>query len=580
MESFRKPDGKTSSRIYRKLGKYNDLISNFAGSDEDLMKWARSEAEKDTLDYKENSGTTTVTFNQAAYIPKEQDRVFNVGYLFLQRICTDLKLDLICKKIREKYKFQYDLHAILTDLVYARILSPSSKLSSYEYCKQHLLEPPKYSLEDVYRALQVLAENSDFIQAELYKNSNFVHPRNKSILYYDCTNYYFEIEQERGDEHYGKGKEHRPNPIIGMGLFMDADGIPLSFCMYPGNQNEQLSLKPLEEKVVKDFGCSKFIFCSDSGLGSKKNRALNREGERSYVITKSLKMMKKEDRDVALNPLYFHVPGSGDPVDISTLDETKESVFNTIYYKEIPYISDGADETVIVTYSPKYKAYQRAIRNEQIQRAIKMIKNGEKKRKTRNENDPRRFIKKESITSDGEVAQKTIYELDEDRIKEEEQYDGFYAVITNLDDDPLKIVKINEGRWQIEECFRIMKSEFKARPVYLHRDDRITAHFLTCFIALLVYRLLEWKLNKKFTCRQIISTLSEMNLSRLSESTGYIPSYKRTDLTDDLHRVSGFHTDYEYITRAKMRNIIKGTKERPPVRKKINLSEDPEDRKK
>ena len=250
-QSFRKKDGKSSSRIYKKLGKYNTLLNQFDGANEKLMAWAKSEAAKETELYNERTGKVTVEFSQAACIPMNEVRSF---------------------------------HAILTDLVYARVLSPSSKLSSYNFCKT-LLEPPKYEIQDVYRALSVIAEESDFIQSELYKNSNFIHPRNQKILYYDCTNYYFEIEEESGLKHYGKGKENRPNPIVGMGLFMDADGIPLVFDVFPGNQNEQTTLKPLEKKIIKDFNCSEFIFCSDSGLGSANNRAFNSIGNRAYVIT-------------------------------------------------------------------------------------------------------------------------------------------------------------------------------------------------------------------------------------------------------------------------------------------------------
>ena len=316
-------------------------------------------------------------------------------------------------------------------MIYARILAPSSKLSSYKYCHS-LLEPPKYSLQDLYRALSILAEESDFIQEELYKNSNFIHPRNSKILYYDCTNYYFEIEAEDGIKKYGKSKEHRPNPIITMGLFMDADGIPLAFDIFPGNQNEQLTLKPIEKKVIKDFNCSEFIFCSDAGLGGKSNRFLNSFGNRSYVITYSLKKMKKEERELALLPTQFKVPGSNKLIDLRTLDDSDPKVYNTIYYKEYPLVTGDMDETVIITYSPKYKAYQSKIRNAQIDRAKKMIQSSDKTRKGKGSNDPARFIQRTSVTEDGEIAQKNIYQLDEAKILEESMYDGFYAVVTNL----------------------------------------------------------------------------------------------------------------------------------------------------
>ena len=558
-QSYRKDNGKTSSRIYKKLGKYNALLEHFSGNEQDLMDWAKKEAEKETLAYNQQKEKVSLSLSPLARIPLDEERVFNIGYLFLQKICSELRMHNICRNIRNHHKFAYDFHAILTDLIYARILAPSSKLSSYKYCHS-LLEPPKYSLQDLYRALSVLAEESDFIQEELYKNSNFVHPRNSKILYYDCTNYYFEIEAEDGMKKYGKSKEHRPNPIVTMGLFMDADGIPLAFDIFPGNQNEQLTLKPIEQKVIKDFNCSEFIFCSDAGLAGKKNRFLNSFGNRSYVITYSLKKMKKEERDFALLPTQFKVPGSNKLIDLRTLDESDPEVYNTIYYKEYPLVTGDMDETVIIIYSPKYKAYQSKIRNAQIDRAKKRIQSSDKNRKGKGPNDPARFIQKTAITDDGEIAQKNIYQLDESKILEESMYDGFYAVITNLEGDVREIIHINKQRWEIEENFRIMKSEFEARPVFVRREDRIKAHFLTCFISLLVYRLLEKKLGEQFTCNQILETLRNMNVTLLSKDSGYIPSYKRTKLTDNLHNSFGFRTDYEFMRKSTMRTIIKETK--------------------
>lgn len=560
-QSYRKDNGKTSSRIYKKLGKYNTLLEQFSGNEKELMDWAKKEAEKETLAYNQQKEKVSLSLSPLARIPLDEERVFNIGYLFLQKICSELRMDNICRNIRNHHKFSYDFQAILTDLIYTRILAPSSKLSSYKYCHS-LLEPPKYSLQDLYRALSVLAEESDFIQEELYKNSNFIHPRNSRILYYDCTNYYFEIEAEDGIKKYGKSKEHRPNPIITMGLFMDADGIPLAFDIFPGNQNEQLTLKPIEKKVIKDFNCSEFIFCSDAGLGGKSNRFLNSFGNRSYVITYSLKKMKKEERELALLPTQFKVPGSNKLIDLRTLDESDPKVYNTIYYKEYPLVTGDMDETVIITYSPKYKAYQSKIRNAQIDRAKKMIQSSDKTRKGKGSNDPARFIQRTSVTEDGEIAQKNIYQLDEAKILEESMYDGFYAVVTNLEGDIREIININKQRWEIEESFRIMKSEFEARPVFVRREDRIKAHFLTCFISLLVYRLLEKKLGEEFTCSQILETLRNMNVTLLSKDSGYIPSYKRTKITDKLHSSFGFRTDYEFIRKSTMRAIIKETKQK------------------
>ena len=560
MYSFRKENGKTSSRVFRKLGRLDELLERFSNDQDQLMAWAKEEAAKDTADFNRKNGTVSVSFSKAARIPKNEGRSFNVGYLFLQQLCSRLRMENICQKIRSRHKFTYDLGAILTDLIFARILCPSSKLSSFDYCRS-LLEPPRYTLQNVYRALSVLAEESDFIQEELYRRSNFVHPRNDRILYYDCTNYYFEIEQEDGIRRYGKSKENRPNPIVTMGLFMDAEGIPLAFDVFPGNQNEQTTLKPLETKIIRDFQCSDFIFCSDAGLGSRANRRFNSLGKRSYVITHSLKKMPAEDQDAALDPSFFRAVGSERTIDLRTLDETDEKVFQTIYYKEIPLVTGNMDETLIVTYSPKYKAYQQKLRRRQIERAEKLIRDPGRKRRGKNQNDPARFIKKTSVTSDGEIAEKTLYELDLERIKEESRYDGFYAVVTNLEGNVGQILKINKRRWEIEENFQIMKSEFEARPVYVRREDRIRAHFLTCYISLLVYRLLEKELGPEYTCEQILQTIRGMNMTRLSKESGYIPSYMRTDITDALHKVFGFRTDYEFISKASMRSIIKGTKD-------------------
>ncbi|EOS49414.1 hypothetical protein C809_01644 [Lachnospiraceae bacterium MD335] len=557
--SYRKSNGKTATQIHRKLGKLNELLDQFSGDYDAMMAWAKSEAEKDTMEYNAKAGSVTVSLSRSAYIPKNEERCFQIGYLFLQKLCTELKLDSICQKISKRHKYTYDFGAILTDQIFSRFLAPSSKLSSYSYCRT-LLEPPKYELQNIYRALSVMAEESDFIQEELYCNSNFVHPRSQKVLYYDCTNYYFEIEQDDDFRKYGKSKENRPNPIVTMGLFMDADGIPLAFDVFPGNQNEQTTLKPLETKIIRDFACSGFVFCSDAGLGSKSNRRFNSFGNRSYVITQSLKKMRGEDRQTALNPKQFRKLGSDKFIDISTLDESDPDIYETIFYKEVPVVNGNMDETVIVTYSPKYRAYQKRIRDQQISRAIKMIEQPGKKRKGKNQNDPARFIKTTNVTNDGEIAGKKVCELDLDKIRDEEKYDGFYAVITNLEDDICGILKINRQRWEIEENFRIMKTDFEARPIYVRREDRIKAHFLTCYISLLVYRLLEKRIGNNYTCNEILSTLRSMQVTLLSKESGYIPSYKRTDLTDDLHKAFGFHTDYEFISKSAMRSIIKNTK--------------------
>ena len=459
------------------------------------------QARLETARYKSEKGDALVMvpFHSNKLMDYHKQKLFTGGYLFLQSVYYGLKMDSICRKIKSRYKFEYDLNAILSDLIYTRVLVPSSKSSSFRTAEQSL-EPPTYRLHDVYRALSVLAREMDFIQAEVYKNSFFLGGRNDRILYYDCTNYYFEIEQEDGDKKYGKSKEHRPNPIIQMGLFTDGDGLPLAFSLFPGNQNEQKSLKPLETKILQQFGCEKFIYCSDAGLASEDNRAFNHMGQRSFIVTQSIKKLPAEDRTWALDRNGFKRLSDDASMDITKLSEDDK---DQLYYKDEPFTTKKLHQRLIITYSPKYAAYQKAVRAEQIARAEKMVANGTLKKQRKNPNDPARFVNKIAATEEGEKA-KIHYYLDLDKLAEEEMYDGLYAVCTDLlDDDVADILKVSEGRWQIEDCFRTMKTDFEARPVYLTREDRIKAHFLTCFLSLLHFRLLKRSLKDAYTTEQL-----------------------------------------------------------------------------
>jgi transposase len=378
------------------------------------------------------------------------------------------------------------------------------------------------------------------------------------VIYYDCTNYFFEIEQEEGLKQYGYSKEHRPNPIVQMGLFMDGNGIPLAFCIDKGNTNEQTTLKPLEKKILKDFELSKFVVCTDAGLSSAENRKYNDMGERAFITTQSVKKLKKFLKDWALEETGWRIPGKKGIYDISKLDDTqylkqlaehcKENIDpkTEIFYKERWIKEDGLEQKLIVTYSVKYRDYQRNIRSNQIERAENLIKTNPTKLNKVNQNDYKRFISKTHVTKDGDIAEKEIYGIDGKVIASEEIFDGFYAVCTNLEDKPAEIIKINHRRWEIEECFRIMKTEFKSRPVYLKLDDHIKAHFTTCFISLLIYRILEKKLEEKFTSAQIIHELREMKMHKIPRE-GYVPVYTRTDFTDAIHDAFGFRTDYQII---------------------------------
>ena len=548
--------GVSTSVIVRKLGTLKELLPEHGPTRDDVMAWAKEQARIETLKYKQEKEEKQIklTFHAGRLLDYHKQTFFRGGYLFLQFIYYQMQMNKICRKLKQRYKFKYDINAILSDLIYARILEPCSKRSSYKAASE-FLEKPSYELHDIYRALDVLGAECDMIQAEVYKNSHFMGERNDKILYYDCSNYYFEIEQEDGSKKYGKSKEHRPNPIIQMGLFMDGDGIPLAFSLFPGNANEQTSLKPLEKKVLGEFGCQKFIYCSDAGLGSESIREYNHMGERAYIVTQSIKKLKKEEKEWALSPQGFKRVSDDKPVDITKLPEDDKG----LYYKDEPYTTQKLHQRLIITYSPKYALYQKSIRDKQVERAQKMLDSGKAKRNRKNPNDPARFIGKTAVTKDGEAADIKQY-LDEDKIAEEAQYDGLYAVCTDLLDDEVgDILKVSEGRWQIEECFRIMKTDFSARPVYLRDENRVKAHFLICFLALTVYRYLEKKLDSKYTCEELLDTLKAMNFAGIQEQ-GFIPLYRREKITDDLHEACGFRTDYQFITKSKMRTIQKKSK--------------------
>lgn len=550
--------GVSTSVIVRKLGTLKELLPEHGPTRDDVMAWAKEEARLETLKYKQDQENKRIqiTFHADRQLDYDKQTFFRGGYLFLQSIYYQLQMHKICRKLKTKHKFQYDINAILSDLVYARILEPSSKRSSFKAASE-FLEKPSYKLHDVYRALDVLGNECDLIQSEVYKNSHFLGTRNDKVLYYDCSNYYFEIEQEDGSKKYGKSKEHRPNPIIQMGLFMDGDGIPLAFSLFPGNANEQTSLKPLEKKVLGEFGCQKFIYCSDAGLGSEDIRAYNHMGERAYIVTQSIKKLKKEEKDWALDPKGFKRVSDDTPVDITQLPEDDKG----LYYKDEPYTTKKLHQRLIITYSPKYALYQKTLRNKQVERAQKMLDSGSTKKNRKNPNDPARFIGTTAATKEGEVADIHHY-LDENKIAEESRYDGLYAVCTDLLDDEVgDILKVSEGRWQIEECFRIMKTDFSARPVYLQDENRIKAHFLVCFLALTIYRLLEKKLDSKYTCEELLGILKTMNFAEVQEQ-GFIPLYKREAITDALHEACGFRTDYQFITKSKMKTIQKQSKGR------------------
>lgn len=550
-------NGKHSSKIVEKLGTLAELSKIHS----DPISWARDYIQQLNSQEKEASRKVNIQFSQSTTIAKNTQKTFNIGYLFLQKIYFMLGLNKITADISSRYNFSFNLDSILSRLIYSRVIFPSSKLSTTTESKK-FIEQPEFELQHVYRALDIIAKEDTFIQSELYKNSCVLSKRNSKILFYDCTNFFFESECQSGIRQYGCSKEHRPSPIVEMGLFMDGDGIPLAFSIFAGNQNEQQSLIPLEQQIIKDFSHSKFVVCTDAGLSSLQNRIFNNKAERAFITTQSIKKLKSYLKEWCLDPHGWYAEGYDNEFDISSLEDNEtlsEKYKNTIFFKERWIKENGLEQKLIVTFSLKYKFYQENIRKNQVDRAKKIIEDSPANLKNNNPNDCKRFITKTNITEDGEIAKKTTLSIDEDKIANEAKYDGFYAVCTNLDENAYKIAEINRNRWEIEECFRIMKTDFEARPVYLRNDERIKAHFMTCFLSLIIFRYLEKKLDYKYTSSEIIKTLRSMNLIDVGHE-GFIPGYMRTDLTDALHEAFGFHTDYEILSKKSMKNIFKLTK--------------------
>jgi len=549
-------NGKEHSVTVEKLGNENDIRKKYNCNPDE---WAKAYVARLNEQEKLENKPVEISFNKKTLISKNHQCSFNVGYLFLQSLYYRLGFDKICKKISENYKFEYDLNSILSRLIYGRIIHPCSKIATYEFSKK-LMEQPVFDEHQIYRALDVLDNESDYIQSELYSNSFGMGKRNSGVIYYDCTNFFFEIEEadESGLRQYGKSKENRPLPIVEMGMFIDSDGIPLSLCIHPGNTNEQVTLKPLEQKLLSDFHMSKFVVCTDAGLASKANRRFNDRQNRAFIVTQSIKKLKCDIKAWALDPIGWKRYGQKGKQTYRIDNLNLEKDYNTVFYKE-RWIDQGSfEEKLIVTFSLKYRHYQRNVRADQIERALNSIDKGTAKAK-RNANDYRRFIEKICVTDNGEIADKTSFILNTARIAEEEKYDGFYSVVTNLDDEPEQIIKVNKQRWRIEECFRIMKTEFSSRPAYVRTSSHIKAHFLVCFLALVIYRYLEKELNHRYTCEQLIGTLRNMNMLEVV-GEGYIPTYTRTEITDVLHDVFNIHTDYQIITKHNMKKIIKSTK--------------------
>lgn len=588
-------NGKRTTKVVDTIGNYEKVskLAESEGIDVDL--WLKNYLDN----YKEKHGIpirsekVIIEKYSNKIIPMDKINKYNVGYLFLEYIYYSLKLDKTINNITKKHKFEFDLNEVLSYLVYSRIIFPSSKLKTYELSK-NFIETPKYNLENIYRGLTYLCSNLDYIQRELYNNSKAVVDRKTRIFYYDCTNYYFDISEEDDLRKYtGNAKDKKGKPVVGMGLFLDGNGYPIAMNIYPGSDNESTTLIPLQKKIIgidplTDFEIDGFdienkntIICTDAAMCTDEIKLFNVKNGRAFVITQSIKKLKNEYKEEVFKDDDWRIVGDlSKTYKLSSIlndEELRKKYYETVFYKIVQTETKSVKQDLIVTFQIKYKDYLANVRNGQIERAKKKISsssNGDKIKLSTNPNDYRRLIKEDVSTSkkaknkeeknslnETKEKEKFIYSysINEDIIKDEEKYDGYYGVTTNINAEVKDILKISKNRWEIEENFRILKSDFESGDIYLSREDRITAHFLTCFISLLIYRILENKLDYKYTNTEIIEKLREMEVYE-EKGTGYSPAYVRNNLTDDLHDVFGFRTDYEITTYEDFKKIFKQLK--------------------
>ena len=582
-----KRNGKRTTRVVENIGNYQKVSMLAKEQGIDVDTWLDNYLN----DYRKRNGF--ISDSEKVIIEKYSNKIitkdkinkFNVGYLFLKVIYYSLRLDKIVKDITEKYKFKFDLNEVLCNLILSRIIYPSSKLKTYELSK-NFIETPKYNLENLYRGLTYLNNDLDYIQKQLYNNSKSVIDRNTKIMYFDCTNYYFDINEETELQKYGHGKDGKAKPLVGMGLFMDGNGLPIAMNIFPGSDSETKQLIPLQEQIANDFDLEdkKTIICTDAAMCTDEIKQFNIKDGRSFVITQSIKKLKQIYKDEIFKDDNWRIVGDLTHIyklsDILNDEEKSKVHYETVFYKIVQTETAHVVQDLIVTFQIKYRDYLRNVRNGQIERAKKKISssnNGDKIKLSNNPNDYRRLIKEDvkviesKKKSNNEKNSNSLnesnkkekysysYSIDEDAIKEEEKYDGYYGITTNLTGDINGILAISKNRWEIEESFRILKTDFDSGTVHLSREDRIKAHFLTCFISLLIYRILENKLNYKYTHNQIIEKLREMEVYE-EKGSGYSPAYVRNDLTDDLHEIFGFRTDYEIISYKDFEKIFRQVK--------------------
>lgn len=592
---------KTTTKNVARIGKHSELLK----ITDDPLAYAKEQVKKYNEEYKNNKTLALdlkIDFdekikadNTVVSVPTDK----NIGYFYLQYIYNQLDIKSFFQKVTEESKIKFDADLVNRFITFARILDPDSKLGSFQNLSKYY-EQPSFEYVHILRTMDLLKNHYDEYLSHLFERSNKIVKRNTSICYYDCTNYYFETECEdedyideitgevlKGLRKYGPSKEHRPNPIVEMGLFMDADGIPLSMCLTSGSDNEQTTAIPLEKKLNKMFKGKKFIYCADAGLGSLKIRNFNSIGERAFIVTQSIKKLSSKLQEAIFNDYDYRLLSSNRSCTIKTMKEfDKHDVNNLSLYNDQIYKILNADsaldvglfeekickngkvkkvkskavikQKIIVTFSRKMMEYQRYIRNRQIERAKNILKTLDPEEYRKGPNDVTRFIKRVKKSNGREE-----YMIDQDQIDREEKYDGFYAVATNLGDDAKTILGISQNRYKIEDCFRIMKTNFSSRPVYHRNSDRITAHFMICFTALLIYRILEKLLtdkNYRFSVSNIIETMQNMNVSNIQDVC-YMSNYTCSQVCTALNEVTGLELNKRYYSpkslNQKLRKISK-----------------------
>ena len=585
---------KTTTKNIKRLGKHSELLL----ITDDPLEYAKNEVKKMNEEYRSGRSEFVVTMDFNERIPSSDSPCsnstsLNIGYLYLKDIYAKLNLSDFFKSVSSDRKITYDCNKICQFLTYARILDPASKYGTYDKLDTYY-EKPQVEYQHMIRFLDILDRNSDKYLKHLFDNSENIVKRDTSVMYYDCTNYFFETEkpdEEIVDEvtgeiilglrQFGISKENKPSPIVEMGLIMDSRGIPISMCIHPGNTNEQLTAVPLEKEVIKMTGNKKFIYCADAGLGSYNIRKFNDMGGRAYIVTQSVKKLGQEIKDIVFNDSNYRLLSNDDAITLKEMrtfnkkDANNLSLYNDFAYKVIPantamdtglyeekVYKNGRTKKVkakgtlhqyiIVTFSRKMMEYQRTIRERQLERAKKLLRLKDPEKIKKGPNDIRRFLKNTSSDT-------ANYVLDMDKIHEEEKYDGFYAVATNLDDSAKDILAVAQNRYKIEDCFRIMKTNFDARPVFLRNPERIRAHFLICYTALLIYRLMECKLDDNLThvtTSNLIKTLRNMNVVNMDDMY-YKSIYSGSQALDALERCFELQLNRKYYRPSDLNKIVK-----------------------